>query len=162
MVAVLGSLLLAGIAFAQAQVPVPPNTSSACRIALPYPAGQFSDCSPQFAAAYNFAFCSLDYTITALSAPPSGRALGEKSKSEAYKRAGITYGKISQALSDTDTHQRNTELAKKYFESLKGEASHIRAAIDYVNGKCNNVEAHHAEVLQQLIAKLKQESKPSR
>lgn len=137
-------------AFSYAQTGAPePGTQ--CRIALPYPAGAFPNCSTQFAAAYDFAFCSLNYIMASAS---------EGAMSEAYRKASVGYARISEALSDASAHRNNTEMAERYFASLKNEQPEfVRTARTYVNTKCNNVEAWHAPVLEQLIARLKRESK---
>jgi hypothetical protein len=135
--------------------PVAPSPGPACRIALPYTPEQISDCGPRAAAAYDFAFCSLSYLMFHAAAPPSDKALGEGSQSESFRRAGIAYARISEAFSDAGTFQRNTALAKKYYESLQGQANLFEPAIKYVRSKCTNVEGWHSEVLQQLIQELK-------
>jgi hypothetical protein len=131
-----------------------------CNIALPYQTDQISDCSPQAAAAYDFAFCSLHYQMTSLSAPPSDRALGANSKAAAFNRKGLFYAKISEALSNASTHEKNVGLAKQFYESLKGQA--VAPALDYVRAKCENVEGHHADALNKLAEKVKREKESAR
>ena len=146
---------LCASAHAQTATPsVTPLPAPACRIALPYSLEQKSDCSPRAAAAYDFAFCSFSYHAFSAAATPADRALGDNSRSAAFRNAGATYAKISEGLSDASAFQRNTASTKKYYESLQGQA-HFGSAIAYVRDKCANVEEWHSEVLLQLILELK-------
>lgn len=147
---------------AQAPLLGAPKEQDNCRITLPYQAGQFPTCSPQTAAAYDFAFCSVSYIITSLSAPESDKAMGENSKSQAFHRKGMSYANISAALSDSDTLQRNVALAKKYYESLKGQSQLIGPSVEYVRTKCSNIESWHSEVLGELAQRLRVPTKEGR
>ncbi len=132
-----------------------PKEQGNCRISLPYRADQFPTCSPQSAAAYDFAFCSVSYIITSLLAPDSDKAMGENSKTQAFHRKGMAYANISAALSDSDVFQRNVTLTKKYYESLKETSQLINPSIQYVRTKCSNIESWHSEVLSELAQRLK-------
>ncbi len=99
-------LFLATTSWAQ-ESPLPETVpKDQCMISLPYlPEQKNADCSPKPAAAYDFAFCSVHYVVTSLSAPPSDKALGEKSMSEQYRRAGVLYARLSEVLSDANAVQ---------------------------------------------------------
>ena len=74
----------------------------------------------------------------------------------------MTYANISAALSNSDTLQGNVELAKKYYESLKGQSHLIGFSVDYVRTKCSNIESWHSEVLGELAQRLGVPTKESR
>lgn len=131
------------------------NEPISCAISLPYRPEQISDCSPQAAAAYDFAFCALTYDMVSHLAPPSDKNLRENSQSEAFKQKSLTLAHISALLSDVDTLQKNTELTKKYYESMNGkEGRLISSSVDYVLMKCKRLNASHGEVLLELAKKL--------
>src|SRR5258706_2076787 len=122
-----------------------------CRIALPYVAAEVGDCTPQAAAAYDFAFCHFHYLVGALVAPPADRARGEAGLSAQFRRKAIAYGSLSQTLSDADTFDRNVALARKYYDSLQKQNPMIAgSSLEYVRSQCDNLAAHHATVLQGL------------
>jgi hypothetical protein len=138
-----------------AQAPVPETPAAACQIALPYTEAQRSDCSPVRAAAYDFAFCSVHYQLVSLSAPASDKA---RAASAEFGRKARRYGVVSQALSDEATLKRNVELTKKFYESFKGDSPQLmQAKLRYVGQKCENVEGHHAKVMQDLVQKMRDE-----
>lgn len=142
--------LSAWSAGAAAQAPAPKDQPN-CRISLPYVDGEFPGCTPQTAAAYDFAFCSVSYHIISLAAPESDKALGDKSRSAAYQRKGTDYAMISAALSDAATLQKNVALAQKFYESLNGKENvYIRLTIDTIGLKCDAVEGHHADTLDEF------------
>ena len=58
---------------------------------------------------------------------------------------------LARALSDADTFNRNVELAKKYFESLRKQNPMLAgSSLDYVRSKCDHLAGHHSAVLQDL------------
>jgi len=122
-----------------------------CRIALPYVVSEVGDCTPRAAAAYDFAFCHLHYSIVALAAPPADKAKGGAGKSAQFQSRAVTSAKIARALSDDATFRRNVDLAKKYYESLQTQnPAFMETSLNYVRTKCENLPAHHAGVLQEL------------
>lgn len=131
-----------------------------CQILLPYKVEQLPNCTPQTAAAYDFAFCYVAQIMAYLAAPEADKLLGEKSKAEAYKRKGMVYAKVSTALSDADTFQRNVALTKNFYESLNGKSAELMSAsLSYIRMKCDRIEAAHIEILTELAQKLKLQQK---
>src|SRR6185436_6164069 len=110
-----------------------------------------SGCGPRSAAAYDFAFCSLSYLIRGHSAPEPG----PKGDPEAFKRKGTVYAQIAEALSGGDAFRKNTEFAKRYFDSLKNQGDMIGPSLEYVHGNCDNIEKHHAEAINELSREYK-------
>jgi hypothetical protein len=122
-----------------------------CRIALPYVAAEVTDCTPRTSAAYDFAFCHVHYVVAVSVAPRADKARGEAGLWAEFRRKAITYGNVSKALSDAETFERNVGLARKYYESLQKQNPMIAgSSLEYVRGKCDNLAAHHAAVLQGL------------
>jgi len=137
-----------------------PKEQNNCRIELPYRAEQIPTCTPQTAAAYDFAFCHVAHIMAYVTAPEADKLLGEKSKAEAFKWKGMAYANISTALSDTNTFQRNVALTKNIYESLNGKSEEaMSTTLSYIRMKCDRVEATHAEVLAELVRKLKLQPK---
>jgi len=88
-------------------------------------------------------------------APPSDKNLRENNQSGALKQKSLTLAHISALLSDVDTLLKNTELTKKYYESMNGkEERHISSSMDYVLMKCKRLNASHETVLLELAKKL--------
>ncbi|MDH2916015.1 MAG: hypothetical protein PXX77_03970 [Gallionella sp.] len=136
-----------------------PSHETSCRISLPYKVGQFPDCTPQSAAAYDFAFCAIANIAAAKFAPETDKSLGENSKSAVLMRDAAAYLKISEGLTDTDTLKHNVELVKNFYSSLQGkDDGDIQMSINYVKQKCHNVYAWHRQPVDELVQKLK--SKP--
>ena len=134
----------------RAQTPAP-EAPIKCRMTLPYEADPSPDCTSRSAAAYDFAFCSVSFFIVALSAPESDKALGEKSRSAGYRKRSNDYAMVSAALSDPATLQNNVALAQKYYDSLNGkDGLYVRLAIDYINQKCDGVEAYHSDAIEEV------------
>jgi len=127
----------------------------ACRIALPHPKEKKSECGPRAAAGYDFAFCSLHYLIRGHSAP--GPDL--KGDPEAFKRKGTVYAQIAEALSGRPAFQKNTEFAKRYFDSLKDQGEMIGPSLEYVRRNCDNIEKLHAEAINELSREYKGKGK---
>ena len=71
---------------AQTNLPEVKKDQNNCRISLPYRADQLNNCTPQFAAAYDFAFCHVYNMLVVVTAPESDKLLGENSRSEAFRR----------------------------------------------------------------------------
>ena len=115
-----------------------------CRIALPYVKSEIGDCTPRTAAAYDFAFCHLHFVVGVMTAPASG-------VSEELRRKALTYGRVSQRLSDGAAFRRNVDLAKKYYESLQKQNPMVAgSSLEYVRAKCDSLGRYHATVLQEL------------
>lgn len=160
---------LAGVAWcagisAQSAPSGAPAAQSSCSITLPYLATeQISDCAPQPAAAYDFAFCSVALVLGSLAVEKAEKLSGENGNSETLRNRSMVYAKISAALSDKDSLLRNIALAKKFYESLQGKDHLAGPAVDYVTQKCRNLEASHAGILMELIQKQQdQQSKEDR
>jgi hypothetical protein len=81
-------------------------------------------------------------------------------KAATFNRRGLAYAKISEALSNASTHEKNVALAKQFYESLKGQA--VAPALDYVRAKCENIEGHHAGALNRLAEKIKREKEAAK
>jgi hypothetical protein len=149
--------LFAWSASAVAQTPEGKN----CPISLPYTDGNFPDCTPQSAAAYDFAFCSVSYHIIALAAPESDKALGEKGRSAVFRRKGTDYAMISAALSNNETLQKNVALTQKFYDSLNGrENVYIRLSLDTIGLKCEALEGHHSDTLEEFARSMKSNPRP--
>jgi hypothetical protein len=130
-----------------------------CSISLPYRRDAALNCSPKPAAAYDFAFCAVNYRMASRAA----LEMNQPTRSGQYEKAEVAYARISEALSDKPTHQRNTELAQDYFTSLIGQPSElVRVARSHVDSKCEGVEDWHSKILVELIARLKDESERKR
>ena len=56
-------------------------------------------------------------------------------------------------LTDGERYRENIETAKKYFESLKGPS--VDAALERVHARCEDIESHHAVVLNEFIRRIK-------
>jgi hypothetical protein len=132
-----------------------------CPVSLPYVDGEFPDCTPQTAAAYDFAFCSVSYHIISLAAPASDKALGDKGRSASFGRKSTDYAMISAALSNAGTLQKNVALTQKFYESLNGKENvYIRLTIDTIGLKCDSIESHHSETLDEFARSMKSRAKP--
>lgn len=136
-----------------------PSHDTSCRISLPYKVGQFPDCTPQSAAAYDLAFCAVANIAAAKFAPESDKSLGENSKSAVLLRDAAAYLKISEGLTDADKLKHNVDLVKNFYSSLQGKADDdIQMSLNYVQQKCQNVYAWHRQPVDELVQRLK--SKP--
>jgi hypothetical protein len=135
-----------------AQAPAARGEQAQCPVSLAHAAGTFKRCSPQTAAAYDFAFCSV-YSRTATgSAQESGQALRQR---------GMEYGNVSVALSDVETYRKNADLAKRWFVSLPA-GPRKEAAIAGVRTKCGVIEAWHATTLNELSTRVKSRAEGNR
>jgi hypothetical protein len=137
--------LLAWQGGAAAQTPAARGEQAQCPVSLPHAAGTFKRCSPQIAAAYDFAFCSVYSRTAAASAQESGPALRQR---------GMEYANVSVALSDVETYRKNADLTKHWFASLQA-GPRKEAAIAGVRTKCGVIEAWHATTLEELSARVK-------
>lgn len=133
-----------------------PSPEISCRISLPYKVDQFPDCTPQSAAAYDFAFCAIANIAAAKFAPESDKLLGENSKSAALIRSATAYLKISEGLTDAATLKHNVELVKGFYSSLQGKTeADVQMSLNYIKQKCNSVYAWHKTPVDELVQKLK-------
>lgn len=134
--------VLACLGDAMAQTPAARGEQAQCPVSLPHAAGTFKRCPPQTAAAYDFAFCSVDSKLA------DGPALRQR---------GMEYANVSVALSDVETFRRNTGLAKHWFASLPA-GPRRETALAGVRTKCGVLEAWHATALEELSLRVKSRS----
>lgn len=152
LVLLLAALLLALPARAQSPAPQTPPSAD-CNIALPHSPNELVQCTPEFAAAYDLAFCSLHYTMTAMAAPPDDRSKETAARVRELDRKALAFSRVSEMLTDGERFKENIETAKKYFASLKGSAADT--ALERVHARCEDIEAHHATVLNEFIRRVK-------
>jgi phosphate uptake regulator len=146
------SLLVASPA--RSQAPAPPEASpTACAIALPHGPNELVQCTPEFAAAYDLAFCSLHYSMTALAAPREDHSKQTEARVKELDRKALAFSRVSEMLTDGDRFRENVDAAQKYFESLKGRAADV--ALERVQARCEDIESHHAAVLNEFIRRVK-------
>jgi len=154
-------VLLALCAWSAGTMAQAPEGQKRCPASLPYVDGELPGCTPQSAAAYDFAFCSVSYHIISLAAPESDKALGDKGRSASFRRKSTDYAMISAALSNAETLQKNVALTQKFYESLNGKENvYIRLTIDTIGLKCDSIESHHSETLDELARTMKSRAKP--
>ncbi len=145
------SLLLASAAPAQTPAPQPSPTD--CAIALPHGPNEIVQCTPEFAAAYDLAFCSIHYSMTSLAAPREDRSKETVARVRELDRKALAFSRVSELLTDGERYRENIETAKKYFESLRGPS--VDSALERVHARCEDIESHHAVVLNEFIRRVK-------
>jgi len=101
------------------------------------------------------------YTLVVRTAPEQDKALGASSKSEIFRRKAEFYGNLSLVLSDLETFKKHVALVQDYFASLK-EQNMIEFAGEYMKTKCEGIEEWHADVLNELAQKWKNQLKQDR
>ncbi|HEU0282687.1 MAG TPA: hypothetical protein VFQ99_02800 [Gallionella sp.] len=147
--------IYATTSLAQSPAVIGESGNKKCQALLPFPAAEQSNCSPKFAAAYDFAFCFVNYSIAAHYASQSNSTQGSTAPQDALKKKAMVYAQVSVRLSDTDSFKKNIEYAKKHFEYLAKQTNEVRdTAIQFIARGCQNIEVQHSAVLEELVKDL--------
>lgn len=125
-----------------------------CRITLPQLEAASAECTPRAAAAYDFAFCSVSYYITSVSASPLPDENGE-SEADSLRLASDAYARVSLALSDADQVKANVELAKRYYDSLRGEGETVTPKLQHIGERCLGINRHHNAILEEVAREIR-------
>lgn len=130
------------------------GAAAECRITLPQLETPSPECTPRAAAAYDFAFCSVSYYISAVSASPFPDENGE-SEADSLRQASDAYARVSLALSDAGQVKDNVERAKRYFDSLRGEGETVMPKLQQIGRLCLGINRHHDEILQEVAREIR-------
>ena len=129
-----------------------------CPASLPYADGVLPDGTSQTADVYDFALFSAAYHIMALAAPEADRTLGGRPLSIVQAQGhGL---RDAAARSNVETLQKNVALTQKFYESLNTKENvYIRLSLDTIRLKCEALEGHPSDTLDELRRSMKSTQK---
>ena len=104
------------------------------------------------------ALFSAAYHIMALAAPEADRTLGGRPLSIVQAQGhGL---RDAAARSNVETLQKNVALTQKFYESLNTKENvYIRLSLDTIGLKCEALEGHHSDTLDELRRSMKSTQK---